>query len=213
MSFFKENRQKKLFALAGKYYNSHKSDNLHDFDHIVRVVWWIDFLSKKEKADASITIPAAILHDIAIPIVGDENHAREGAKLCKPFLRKCGYNRDEIEKIAETVLMHSTDDVNPPKTLEAKVMFDADKLDTVGLIGLHRWFFEYAKKGYKNYEATKKTLIHLNKWKKIYGNPPFFTKTAKKISVKKFRYLEKICNEILKDYKKFDEIYKEAGLK
>lgn len=212
MSFFTEPRQKKLFEDVKKYYNTHKFDYLHQFDHTVRVLWWIKFLSLKEKADLSITIPAAILHDIAIPTVGDEKHARAGAKLCKPFLKKCDYSKDEIERIAETISMHSQDDPKPPKTIEAKVMFDADKLDAVGPIALHRWFFDYAKEGYKNHEAVKKTIEHINKWKKIYGNPPFFTKTAKKISVKGLRYIEKICNEILKDSKKFKEIYKEADL-
>lgn len=212
MSFFKDPKQKKLFELIKKYYQNHKFDYLHQFDHIVRVLWWIKFLSEKEKADLSITIPAAILHDIAISTVGDENHAIEGAKLCKPFLRKYGYSRDEIEKIAETVSMHSTDDANPPKTIEAKVMFDADKLDAVGPAALHRWFFEYGRKGYNNYRTVKKTLNKINEWKKRYGYPPFFTKTARKISVKGLRYVENTCNLILKDSNKFRKIYKEAGL-
>lgn len=209
---FTEPRQKKLLEKVKEYYKVNKPDIAHEFDHTVRVVYWVIILSKKENADTSITIPAAMLHDIAIPIVGDEKHAREGAKLCKPLLEDCGYSKKEIEKIAETISMHSTDDPNPNKTLEGKILFDADKLDVIGPIGLHRWFLEYARKGYMHHKAVKKALSTIAEFKKIYGGNIFFTETAREIYKEKSGYAEKICGEILKDLEKFKDIYKEASL-
>ncbi len=209
---FTEERQKKLLERVKEYYKNNKSDNAHRFDHTVRVVYWVNILSEMENVDKSIMIPAALLHDIAIPIVGDETHAREGAKLCKPILEECGYSKEDIEKIAEIISMHSTDDPNPNKSLEGKVLFDADKLDATGPISLHRFFFEYAKKGYIHHDALKKAILHIEKFRKLNDGTIFFTKSAKEISKDRGKYVEKICKEILEDLEKFQEIYKETGL-
>lgn len=153
---FTEPRQKQLFEKVRKYFKENKSDPLHDIDHVIRVIFWAELLSKKEDADSSITIPAAILHDIGMPKYGDELHAKGGAKMCRPFLKDCGYIDKEIKKIAEAVLKHSTHDPKPLKTIESQVLFDADKLDATGPIALYRWFFEYAKRGYLHHEVLKK---------------------------------------------------------
>jgi len=141
---FDETRQKRLFDMIKDYFKENKSDPLHDIDHIVRVVYWTKLLSEKENANQSITIPAAILHDIGMPKYGDKLHARKGSEMCKPFLKDCGYTEDEIEKISDAISMHSTDDPKPesPETIEGRILFDADKLDATGPAGLHRWFFE-----------------------------------------------------------------------
>lgn len=205
---FVESRQKKLFKIVKEYLSKNKSDQLHDIDHIIRVIFWTELLSKKEKADLTITIPAAILHDIGMPKYGDDLHAKEGAKMSKPILKDCGYNDEEIEKISETIAMHSTDDPKPPETIEARVLFDADKLDTVGPVALHRWFFEYAKRGYLHHEALKKTLEHFQRFKRRYGDPFFLTKTGKTIGKARLKYTKARIKEILKDLDKFKDLYK-----
>jgi HD superfamily phosphodiesterase len=205
---FTEERQKHVFEKVRQYFKENKSDYLHDIDHILRVIFWAKFLSDKEKANSSITIPAAILHDIGMPEHGDELHASKGAEMCRPILKDCGYSDDEIEKIAETISMHSTDDPNPPKTLESRVLFDADKLDAGGPVGLHRWFFEYAKHGYLHHDALHKILQHIEKWRTKYGDPPFFTETGKQIGKERLEYIENQCKEILRDLEKFKELFK-----
>jgi uncharacterized protein len=205
---FTEPRQRLVFEKVKEYFKKNKSDQLHEIDHIVRVIFWTKLLSEKEGADLSITIPAAILHDIGLPKYGDGLHARKGAEMCRPVLKECGYNEEEIERVAETVSMHSTDDPKDYKTLEGKVLFDADKLDTTGPIALHRWFFEYAKRGYLHHEVPAKILEHLQKWRVKYGDPPFYTKTGREIGRERIKYIEDTCREILKDLEKFKEVYK-----
>lgn len=205
---FTEPRQKELFEKVKAYFKANRPDQLHDIDHTIRVVFWAKLLSEKENAVLSIAIPAAILHDIGIPKYGDKLHAREGARMCKPILKDCGYTKDEIEKIAEAISVHSTDDPNPPKSLEGRVLFDADKLDATGPIALHRWFFEYAKKRHLHHEALKKILEHIQRWKKTYGDPPFFTKTGRQLGKDGLKYIEDKCKEILQDLNKFKDVYK-----
>lgn len=207
---FNDPREKRLFEKVRQYVKENESDQLHDIDHILRVVYWTELLSKKENAKLSITIPAAILHDIGMPKYGDEHHARGGIKLAKPILRDCGYSADESKRITEAISMHSTDDpiIGPPKTIEGRVLFDSDKLDATGPIALHRWFFEYAKRGCLHHEALNNILAHIEKWKKKYGNPPFFTEAGKQIGKKRFKYIEETCKEILRDSERFKNLYK-----
>ena len=197
-----EARQQRLFALVEEHFSKHPTDPHHSIDHISRVVSWVMLLSEKEKADASITIPAAILHDIAIPEYGNEAHARKGAEMCRPFLKRCGYSESEIFRISKAILMHSADDSKSPESIEAKVLFDADKLDAVGPSSLNRWLFEYQKKGCSNENMPRKALKHLERWKLRYGNPPFFTPTAKSIGKKRYVWLIGVLKDIEKDFRK-----------
>lgn len=212
MKIFTEHKQKKLFESVRKFYETHKYDLSHDIDHTARVMWWCIFLSKKEKADLSIVMPAAILHDLGMLGGIKNSHARKSYKMCYPFLKKCGYEEDEIKRIRETILMHSSSDRTFPKTIEGKVLFDADKLDAVNPISLHRWMFEYARRGYKYHIAMNKILASIKAWKRLVGRTPFYTKTGKKIGSKGLLYIEKVFSDIIIDLKKFKNIYKELGL-
>jgi len=186
-SMLSEERQRKLFEAVKRHFASHRTDGLHDIDHTVRVTRWVEILSEKEHADKSLTIPAAILHDIARPLSGEKDHAAEGALLCKTFLRETGYDKSDISKISKIVAVHSISGKNQPETLEAKILFDGDKLDGVGPIGLCRLLLDYINKGNTISEAAKKSVDFIKFWKGKYGNPPFFTETAKGIAKKKMR--------------------------
>lgn len=204
---FKEERQKQVFEKVKKYFEENKSDYLHDIDHVIRVIYWATILSEKENGDSSIIIPAAILHDIARSKYGEALHARKGAEMCKPFLKDYGYNPQEIKRISETILMHSRDDPGPPETIEAQVLFDADKLDATGPAGLHRFFFEFAKKGYLHHKTLEKSLALIQEWKEKYGDPPFFTESGKEIGKERLKYVEDECKEILQDLEQFKDFY------
>jgi len=211
MKVFTEPRQKKLFESVRKFYETHEYDYGHCFDHVIRVIWWCLFLSKKEKADLSILLPAAILHDIGKFKGAGGSHAKTSYRMCRSFLKKYDYNENEIKKIAEVILAHSVQYYRKQRTIEGKVMFDADKLDAVNAIGLHRWVFEYSTNG-RHDVTIRKILIDVKKWKHDAGKNPFYTKTGKRIGYKGVQYIEKVFNDTAKDFKKFRKIYKEFGL-
>ncbi len=127
--------------------------------------------------------------------------------MCKPLLKKCGYSQDEIERISGIIRTHSTDDPLAPETIEGKVLFDADKLDATGPVALHRFFFEYQKRGFLHHDAARKTIEHINRWKQKYGSEIFFTKSARKIGKERIKYLTSKCQEILDDLEKFKDVY------
>ena len=203
---FTETRQKKLFEMVKKYLRKNKPDQVHDIDHIARVIYWTKLITKTEKADMSITLPAAILHDIAIPKYGDDLHARMGAKMCKPFLRKYGYKENEIKRISETIGMHSTDDPNPPKTIESRVLFDADKMDATGPSGIRTWIIQYTKHDVPLKEALEKMLALVARAKKRFGNSLFLTKTGRRIGGPRLAYTDRVIREMVKDLRKSEKI-------
>jgi len=122
------------------------SCSAHNLDHVMRVHNMCIFLSKyEENVDLDILIPAALLHDIARVIesqnkTGEIDHAILGGSMAEDILRNLNYEEEEIKKIKHCIVAHRFRSGNPPETIEAKILFDADKLDVIGSIGLARTF-------------------------------------------------------------------------
>lgn len=114
----------------------------HGWDHVERVVKLAEKIAKKEKADLFIVKMAALLHDVARQ---DEDisrgkicHAKRGSIIATEFLSKLGLEKKEIINIAHCIATHRFRSSAIPRTKEAKVVFDADKLDSIGAIGIGR---------------------------------------------------------------------------
>jgi len=69
---------------------------------------------------------------------GMTDHAIESAKIVEPFLRELGFSQTKIQHILDCIVSHRYRTNNKPKTKEAEIVFDADKLETVGAIGIAR---------------------------------------------------------------------------
>jgi uncharacterized protein len=116
----------------------------HDWDHTERVRRLCRRIGKKEKADLFVLDLAALLHDIGR---GEEDrsngetcHARSGARLARDLLMKHGLERGLIRKVVHCVRTHRYRRKASPRTLEAQILFDADKLDSIGAVGVGRAF-------------------------------------------------------------------------
>jgi len=135
----------------------------HNFDHVMRVYNMAVRLAKKENVDLEIVKLGALLHDIAgkkelDDPAGKTDHALEGAKMAKPILKKLGFPEKKIRHIQECIVSHRYRTNNKPETLEAKIIFDADKLETVGAIGVARAFVWVGRNGahiYKKMDIKK----------------------------------------------------------
>jgi len=116
----------------------------HDFDHTERVYNTAMHLARVEKADQEIVALAALLHDVARKEQDDSNgkvcHAVRGAEVAKEILNRYDLPADKIEKICGCIAKHRFRDNNIPETLEEKIIFDADKLDSIGAVGIGRSF-------------------------------------------------------------------------
>ncbi len=117
-----------------------RKDRAHDLDHALRVKEWGKLLAEKEGADSTVIELAALLHDIGRSGAIEKTHAESSAGLAVNILRKTGYSEDIVLRVRDAVMAHSREAGHEPKTIEAKILYDADKLDFVGAIGLGRLF-------------------------------------------------------------------------
>jgi uncharacterized protein len=115
----------------------------HDIDHVLRVYNLCLTLAKGKKVDWEVLKIAALLHDIGRAKEdrdpsGKTDHALVSARLTGPILKKTSLAEDKIGHIKECIISHRYRTGCAPKSLEAKILFDADKLDSLGAIGVAR---------------------------------------------------------------------------
>ncbi|WP_419153427.1 HD domain-containing protein [Vibrio maritimus] len=116
-------------------------DLAHDMNHVFRVVKTAKQLCRAEGAMLEVVLPAAYLHDcFSFP----KNHPERSkssaiaADKALSFLEGLGYPSEYFDAIHHSILAHSYSANITPKTLEAKVVQDADRLDALGAIGIAR---------------------------------------------------------------------------
>lgn len=116
-------------------------DAAHDFDHILRVLHMAEKIARAEGADVEVVQAAALLHDIGLD-QGRAGHETSAANRAKEILQNLaqGYSDQFIAAVAHAIEAHRFRSGPSPETLEAKVLFDADKLDSIGAIGIARAF-------------------------------------------------------------------------
>lgn len=135
----------------------------HDFDHVMRVYNLALRLAEGENVDMEVIEAAALLHDIGgrrevDDPTGKTDHAIESAEMAEPILSDLGYSPEKIKHIQSCVISHRYRTDNKPQTREAEILFDADKLETVGAIGIARAF---AWVGRNNAHIYKKVNIEV----------------------------------------------------
>ena len=114
----------------------------HDWDHTRRVAALCEHIGRVEKADLKVLRMAACLHDIGRCHQDSSNgvqcHAGEGARMAVEILAELPLLASEKDNIVHCVRSHRFRENHAPETLEAKVLFDADKLDAIGAVGVAR---------------------------------------------------------------------------
>jgi len=117
----------------------------HNMEHTMRVYNMALHLAEGQNADMDVIKFAALLHDIGgqkeiQDKTGNTDHALVGAEMARPILQEIGLPIEKIKHIQDCIISHRYKTENEPKTIEAKIIFDADKLDAIGAIGVARAF-------------------------------------------------------------------------
>jgi uncharacterized protein len=116
----------------------------HDWDHTLRVFRLCEMLGPAEKADMVVLGPAAYLHDIGRALQDASNgavcHAEKGAQMAEPMVEALPLSKKQKHNIIHCIRSHRFRNDHKPVTTEAKVLFDADKLDAIGAVGVARAF-------------------------------------------------------------------------
>jgi uncharacterized protein len=117
------------------------ADPAHDLAHVRRVVSSARALARQEGADLAVVVPAAWLHDcVHVPKQSPDRAraSRLAAETAGAYLREAGYPGELVPAIEHAIHAHSFSAGVEPRTLEARVVQDADRLDALGAVGIAR---------------------------------------------------------------------------
>lgn len=133
---------KTTFSLIENYMLSCMEDSAHDKEHIYRVLFNALEIAKSEEAvDYDVLICACLLHDIGRKEQFENPalcHARVGGEKAYHFLTEQGFDVVYAWKVKSCIETHRFRKNNQPHSLEAKTLFDADKLEAAGAVGIAR---------------------------------------------------------------------------
>lgn len=195
------------------------TDAVHDFDHILRVYRMAERLAKAEGADMDIVHAAALLHDAQGSNPGAAGaraaHHQTSAAFAADVLSQKGWEQKKIDAVRHCILAHrfrNPDEM--PATLEAKIIFDADKLDALGAVGAARVIAYAALAGTPFYEEPSTQFLetgkevkgerhsayheHLFKLRKLCDR--MHTPTARTIADKRLRYLDAFFERLIAEW-------------
>lgn len=131
------------YRVYEEYMRRHMLDSAHDTGHIQRVLGMAMLLARKEEAvDNDVLIASALLHDVGREeqFRTGESHAIISARMARAFLSEQGEEEAFIDHVCACIRTHSFRRNDPPATIAARLLYDADKLDVVGAIGMARTF-------------------------------------------------------------------------
>ena len=157
MNFFQIKEWETLFC---KHLDQHLSqlqsvDASHDLAHVKRVAQTAQMLCVKEGGDLAIVTPAVWFHDYVIVPKNDPRRSqasRMSAQEATGVLSSMGYPAEYLSAIAHAIEAHSFSAQIHCRTLEARVVQDADRLDALGAIGLARLFNTSGQMGSRLYQ-------------------------------------------------------------
>lgn len=198
------------------------ADPAHDFDHVLRVLALAERIGLAEGADLEILRTAVLLHDIGRPEELKEGrcHARVGAEKARRILSS--WPASTVDAIAHAIAAHRYRDDLAPTTLEAKVLFDADKLDCIGAIGVARAYVvgalhrqrlwgevdpEYVlalrldKSLARRNMVKDHTPVHEFVFKLAHVKDILFTTTAKKMAEERHRFMSEFFLRLEREVK------------
>jgi len=128
----------------------------HGLSHLERVWNRCLKLGMRLDGDLEILVAAAYLHDLGRHH-GLEVHGAKSAEMAKPVLEKIKFPREKREKVLEAIRLHEQ---TAPKEhrnfIEAQILYDSDKLDAFGAIGVERWILHKNRRGYSIEEVLER---------------------------------------------------------
>lgn len=211
--------EEKHFQKIQEVVEKELSCSAHNMDHVFRVYNLSLHLAENEDVDLDVIKAATLLHDIARvkednDPTGQTDHAILGTEICVPILKEISFPAKKIKHVQDCIISHRYRTGHTPKTREAQILFDADKLDTIGAIGIARSFVWVGRNNariYSNVDINK--YIEENLGGKINGRIQDKTKHSPQIEYKtKLKFLaeklytdkaKEICKERIEFFENF----------
>ncbi|MCL2592122.1 MAG: HD domain-containing protein [Defluviitaleaceae bacterium] len=186
---------KKDFEVLENYMLEQAKDSAHDKNHMYRVLNSAIFIAKSfGDVDLDVLIAACLLHDIARGEQAENPkicHAELGGEMAYNFLLANNWGKSKALHVKECISSHRYRGDNMPESIEAKILFDSDKLEAAGAIGVARTLVYQGQEGLELSEFFKEYNYKL---KKVYDL--FFTEKAKEIALKRQKSAEDFYNAL-----------------
>ncbi|OXJ26312.1 phosphohydrolase [Burkholderia sp. HI2714] len=139
------------------YWRDANGDGSHDTSHLQRVWKNAAAIHAKEGGDAEVLFAATLLHD-CVAVEKDSplraQASRLSAEKARQVLKSLDWPDAKIDAVAHAVEAHSFSACVAPKTIEAKVLQDADRLDAIGMVGVARCFYVAGRMGSALYDPA-----------------------------------------------------------
>jgi len=191
------------------------STGSHDWEHTRRVFRLCERIGRLEGADMDVLRIAAYLHDIGRcyqdASSGMVCHARKGAEMTAALIKKFPLTSDQKTNIVHCIRSHRFRDDTAPKTIEAESLFDADKLDAIGAVGVARAYLfagevgaclhnpdiriSESKSYSENDTGYREFKVKLRKIK-----DRMITETGKRLAEERHRFMEIFFKRFLAEY-------------
>jgi uncharacterized protein len=132
------------------------NDGSHDMSHLNRVWRTARLIAAEEGGDLRLLAAAVILHD-CVTVEKDsplrEQASRLAADKAEEMLTELQWSSLEIEAVSDAIRTHSYSAGLIPRSLEGRILQDADRLDAIGAVGIARCFYTAGRMGSKLYDA------------------------------------------------------------
>ena len=121
-------------------FDGYTSKGAHAYDHTERVYKLAMHIGSIVRANLRILGAAALLHDIGRNQEKEtgRSHSIVSGEMGREVLQKVGYSSEEIEQVISAIRTHRFSEGLEPESLEGEILSDADKLDSMGAIGVFR---------------------------------------------------------------------------
>ena len=196
-----------------KHWASMPEDSAHDLAHVQRVVRMAQRIAADEGGDLSIILPAAWLHDLVNLPKNHPDRAKASvlaADLAVKELEAIGYEAEKLPAIHHAIAAHSFSAGIPAETLEAKIVQDADRLDSLGAIGMARTFAVSGALGRALFHPEDPLATERDADDSVYGLDHFeiklyriartlHTECAKLIAAQRVRFMKEFCAQIAEE--------------
>ena len=154
----------KTYNEIEKYMHRCMNDSAHDIEHIYRVLYNALTIAgkQKQKINYDVLITACLLHDIGRETQNKDPskcHAEVGSLMAEKYLINNNWQKETVEHIKNCISSHRFRGNNYPETIEAKILFDSDKLDVIGLLGIARTLLYQGNNGIALYQIKDDKII------------------------------------------------------
>ena len=186
-------------------------DAAHDYDHIVRVMALADTIQAREGGNLPTIWAAVALHDIgqARESRYGGDHAWIGAEMAADLLTGTQFPQEAIPIVQQAIRDHRMTGSAAPQSLEGRILYDADKIDSLGAIGIGRLYCITGRYNQKVYAPVPTEVVepvdpllvrHLRRrpdyspsieFRLLFGNLPerMTTETGRELARERYEYM------------------------